>query len=349
MFRFHARRLTLPVDAERRIRYAVVEPIPLEPVVIQRVAELHVVRLAAADQHVRLGYAERERIDLLTETGHVGIGVKLSQTFFHAGQHLACAHGHVVHGLHNAVAAEGVTVAGNQQIAHEINDVPARKMRSGFLVVTFGKALHQILKDIAHVHGADLVGAHVRLVGTEIHDHLIQTPGLHHAVDLSGELHVRQNILHVVGKAVQIGPEVVRNVLRIGLQGFKRKRTRIVEMIPGGRTQKAVLHFKILFALKLLKHGVVRGQKAVVKTLDDDHGQNHQPVFMRLERAVKRIGHVPDEGRLVLNVSADGCQSFTAGHGKILACCFSGKAIVPRPTRYTFPRRLNSPQASLMP
>ena len=71
-------------------------------------------------------------------------------TLLHTGKHLRGAHRHVVHG-HIAVIQLGVA---QQQVGHQIDDVPAGEVRSGLLAKGLGKALDEILKDIAAVHGA---------------------------------------------------------------------------------------------------------------------------------------------------------------------------------------------------
>ena len=55
----------------------------------------------------------------------------------------------------------------------------------------------------------------------------------------------------------------------------------------------------------------VRGQyirmcdgKAVMKTLDNRHGQNDFAVFMRFEDTEYGVGHIPDDGGFLLNIGA---------------------------------------------
>ena len=72
----------------------------------------------------------------------------------HAAQHLAGAHGHIVNGH-----AAGIEVGfGQQQVGHQIDDIPAGEVGSGFLAKALGEPPHQVLKDIAAIHSADLVG-----------------------------------------------------------------------------------------------------------------------------------------------------------------------------------------------
>ena len=84
----------------------------------------------------------------------------------HTGKHLRCAHRHIVHG-HIAVIQLGVA---QQQVGHQIDDVPAGEVRSGLLAKGLGETLDEILKDIAAVHGADFIRAEVALGGVELLD-----------------------------------------------------------------------------------------------------------------------------------------------------------------------------------
>ena len=75
----------------------------------------------------------------------------------HTGKHLRGAHRHVVYG-HIAVIQLGIA---QQQVGHQIDDVPAGEVRSGLLSEGLGKTLDQVLKDIAAVYSTDLIRAKV--------------------------------------------------------------------------------------------------------------------------------------------------------------------------------------------
>ena len=188
-------------QCRRGIGDAIVKLVAVELIVVQGVAELHVVGIAPTDQHVGLGDAKGEGVQFLAKAGDIRIGIQLLQPLLHAGKHLAGAHGHVVDRLGDAIPVEGVLVASHQQIAHQVNDVPAGEVRSGLLVVGLGKPLDQVFKDVPHIHGADLLRPHIRLVGAEVHDHLIEQASLLHAVDLGTEIHAGENVLHIVRKS----------------------------------------------------------------------------------------------------------------------------------------------------
>lgn len=92
---------------QRRIGNAVVELVALKLVVIQRIAELHIVRVTATDEHISLGNAKGKGIHLLTKAGNIRIGIKLQKPFIHAGEHLACSHGHIINCLCDTTVNKG--------------------------------------------------------------------------------------------------------------------------------------------------------------------------------------------------------------------------------------------------
>ena len=108
-------------------------------------------------------------------------------TLLHTGKHLRGAHRHVVHD-HITVIQFGVA---QQQVGHQIDDVPAGEVRSGLLAKGLGKALDEILKYIATVHGADLIRTEVAFGGVELLDDQIQAVALHHTADDVVKNHIK--------------------------------------------------------------------------------------------------------------------------------------------------------------
>lgn len=292
MLRLDLGGLSLPVDTEGRVRNFVIELIPAEFIIVQRVAKLHIVGVAAANEHIRLGDAKRKGIQLLPEAGDIRIGVQLLEPFLHAGEHLAGAHRHVVNRLGDAVPIKFCIA--DQQVAHEIDNIAAGEVRSGLLVVGLGEPLHQVLEDIAHIHCADFFGAHIALLGAEVHDNLIQQTGLLHAVDLGVEVHPRQNVLHIVRKAVQESAEILIDVFGVRFQRFEGKWADVIELVARGGAEEALLHGEVLHLLVLVQHCLMGRQQAVVEPLDDRHRQDDESVLMGLKRAKEGVCHIPN-------------------------------------------------------
>ena len=164
--------------------------------------------------------------------------------------------------------------------------------------------MDEVLEDVAHVHGADLVGRHVRLRLAEVADHLVEQGGVRiaEALHLVGKLHAREDVLHVVREAVEVVLEVVLDVVRVCLEGLKGELGGVVKGVAGGFAQKAVLYCKRPVLLGGGENGVVRRHETVMETLHDRHGQDDQAVLVRLVRAAQRIGDAPDKRRLFLDI-----------------------------------------------
>lgn len=210
-FGFHGLLLTLPVDAKRRVGDDVLEGVAGELVLREGVAEPHIVRVAAANHHVGLGNGKGGRVELLPEAGHLNVAVQLVDALLHAAEHLAGAHGHVVDGH-----AAGVEVGfGQQQVGHQVDDVPAGEVRSGFLPEGFGKPPDQILEDIAAVHGTDFVRAEVAFLGAKLLDDEVEGVALYHPFDDIVKVEFCQHVLRVGREAGQVIPEVGLDVVRV--------------------------------------------------------------------------------------------------------------------------------------
>ena len=200
-------------------------------------------------------------------------------------------------------------------------------MRSGLLAKGLRKALDEILKDIAAVHGADFIRAEVALGGVELLDDQIQAVALHHTADDVVKIELGQHILHIAGKPGQIVPEIRFNVVRVCQQALKSKPAGVIELIAGGTGQKAVDNRQLLNLFILLDHRIVGGQQAVVKPLDHRHRQNHKAIFVGLERPAKHIRHIPDHRGLFLYIYAHG-TAFFIDHWSLLQFMYTAFAIL---------------------
>ena len=341
--RLHGLGLGVPRVAEGRVGDAVVELESRELVRRERVAEAHVGIVLAANERARLGDAVGEGVELLAVERDAGVGVELPQAFLGAAEHLGGAHGLVVDGLGDALAVEDVGIGLDEQVGHEVDDVAAGKVRARVLVVGLGEALDEVLEDVAHVHRGDLVGRHVRLGLAEVADYLVEQRGVRvgQTLDLVGELHTGQDVLDVLGEAVDVVAEVVLDVFRVGLQGLERELGRVVEGEARGVAEEPVLDGKVLVLLVGGEDGVVGGRQAVVEALDHRHGQDDQAVLVGLVGAAQGIGHAPDERGLLLYVGADGADQIVAGGHRLGSLRTNG-----RPER-TAGRRMNSCAYSL--
>lgn len=310
---FHGFLLPFPVDAKGWVGDDVLEGESGELVFRQSVAEPHVVGVAAADHHVGLGDGEGGRVELLPEAGHFDVAVQLVYALFHAAEHLAGTHRHIVDGH-----AAGVEVGfGQQQVGHQVDDIPAGEVRSGFLAEALGEPPHQILEDVAAVHCADFVRAEVALLGAELFDDEVEGVALHHPLDDVVEVKLRQHVLCIGREAGQVIPEIGLDVVRVGQQRLEGEAAGVVELVTGGLLQKAVDDLQLFDFFVSIQHRLMGGQQAVVEPLYHGHGQNDEAVFVRLERPTQHVGHVPDHGGFFGNVCTYG-SDFIVWHGVLL-------------------------------
>lgn len=315
-FGFHRFLLPLPVDAEGRVGDDVLEGEPGKLILGQGITEPHIVGVAAADHHVRLGDGKGGGVELLPEAGHFNVAVQLVDALFHAAEHLAGAHGHIVNGH-----AAGIEVGFRQQkVGHQVDDIPAGEVGSGFLAKALGEPPHQVLKDVAAVHGADLVRAEIALFGAKLFDNEVEGVALHHPLDDVVKVELCQHILCVGRKAGQVIPEVGLNVVRVCQQGLEGEAAGVIELVAGGFLQKAVDDLQLFHLFVGVQHCLMGGQQAVVEPLHHGHGQNDQTVLVGLERPTQHIGYVPDHGGFFGNVGTYG-GDLIVWHTLLLVFC----------------------------
>ena len=178
-------------------------------------------------------------------------------------------------------------------------------MRSGFLAKALGEAAHQILKDIAAVNRADLVGTEIAVGRVEFLDYKVQAAALDHALDHCVKIEFGQHVLHVRRKACKIVAEVGFDILGVGKQLVKGELACVVELIARGLRQEAVDDREVLYLFVCILNRLPCGSQAVVKPLYDRHRKNDQAVFVRLEITEQVVSNVPYHRCLFSYVCSD--------------------------------------------
>ena len=148
-------------------------------------------------------------------------------------------------------------------------------MRSGFFIVGLGKALNEILENVAHIDGSHIFGGEIGFIGIEVRDDLIKQATFHHTIDLCRKIHAGKDILHIVRKAVQIGFEIVFDIFWVSNQCLEREFASIIELITGSLLQKAILNSQFLDFGISFQHLLLCRQQAVMESLDDRHRQDY--------------------------------------------------------------------------
>ena len=252
----HAFQVALPALAVGRIGEHEVELAGAEGVVGQRgvgrSADDVVRRVAVAfEQEVGLADGVGLGVDLLAvkvggDLLAVGLGDFL-QRFLADGQHAAGAAGAVVEQI-----GAGFDLVGHGQeheIGHQLDGIAGRPVLAGLFVVVLVEAADEFLEHRAHGvvveagQVADRVGAEVDVLVEELLDELAERIGLGEAGNLVAELEVVEDVLHVRREAVEVGLEVVLELLLggAGLQVAQQKGRGVVEGLAGGGAEGVVL------------------------------------------------------------------------------------------------------------
>ena len=195
-------------------------------------------------------------------------------------------------------------------------------MGSGFLAKALGEPPHQILKDVAAVHGADLVRAKIALLRAELLDNEVEGVALHHSLDDVVKVELCQHVLCVGREAGQVVPEVGFDIVRVGQKRLKGEAAGVIELVTGGLLQKAIDDLQLLDLFIGVQHRLMGGQQAVVEPLHNGHGQNDQTVLVGLERPAQHIGDVPDHGGFFGNICSYG-GDLIVWHGVLLVLVIS--------------------------
>ena len=119
-------------------------------------------------------------------------------------------------------------------------------------------------------------------------------------LDLGIEIHACKDVLHIVRETIQIGLEVICDVLRVGDEGLECKRTGVVERVTGGFPKEAIFHGQFFYFLICIQHGQVRRQKAVMETFDDCHRKDGKAIFIGLIGSDQVICYRPDKAGSII-------------------------------------------------
>lgn len=129
------------------------------------------------------------------------------------------------------IALEYARVRSDYEVGHQVDDVAACEVFASF--IGFGEATHQVLEDGSHLGFGDLLGAEIALVRVEVLHHLVQHAVVGEVFHLILELHAvgKQDVLHVVGEAVDVLVKIALDVVGIGDERFLGMAAGVVEGI----------------------------------------------------------------------------------------------------------------------
>lgn len=151
-------RFIIPIGRTPDNRDDVLKGVSAELVVGKRIAEPHIVRISAPDHHIGLCNSKCGGVVFLSEAGYSSVSVQSMNAFLHAGQHLRSSHCHIVD---SGIVDFCYISVRKQQIGHQIDDVAAGEVRSGVIAEALGESPYKVLKDVAAVNCAYLIGASI--------------------------------------------------------------------------------------------------------------------------------------------------------------------------------------------
>lgn len=210
------------------------------------------------------------------------------------GQHATRSAGGIVNG--RVAVGKGDL----EEFHHEADHLAGGEVLSGLFAALFRKPPEEFLIDVAHLQGLELIRPKIQFPV------LVQDRGktvvLRHLADGGAVVEVFENVVHILGKPVDVGAEIFFQKRMVFLVNFAQ---RPVGLVGKGRLSR--VQFQVLdqpgqlfprqfrpsgqnFGLLLLPPG----DQEALQAADHDDRQNHILVFLRLELAAQPFSGFPD-------------------------------------------------------
>ncbi len=169
-------------------------------------------------------------------------------------------------------------------------------MLPGGLVADFGELADQLLEHPAH--GGVVHGLRVQVDVRELLGDQIEQVGLGQPLDLRVEVEALEDVPGRGGEALEVGVQVLPDVVLVAQKLAEVERTRVVEALTGLAQQEGVgVQAGAGFGLVLGQHRGLRGFEHAVQPAKDREGQDDAAVLGLLVVAAQQVGDGPDEGR----------------------------------------------------
>jgi hypothetical protein len=267
-------------------------------VVTEAVAARDVAGVLGLQEHVGFADAVALVIELLAEDLEVGVGVEREEVVLRDREHAAGAARGVVEGLHDALRAQDVVVAREEQVDHQADDLARGEVLTRGLVGLLREAPDQVLEDRAHHVVRHDLGMQVDL-GEALH-HEEENVRLVELGDLLGQLEaLEEDLADVLGEALDVGEQVRGEVVRIVEQPPEVELADVVEVharqpLEDGRDvlQLATLNLRVP-----RKHLLLAGLEHAVEPPQHREGQDDLAEVVLFEVAPQQIRDGPQEGR----------------------------------------------------
>ena len=284
-----------PLDPEGRIGQGVVEDLAGQAVGGEGVAEDDVGDVLALDEHVRLADGVGLGVQLLAVHDQAGVRVDLGQVLAGHAEHAAGAGGGVVEAAHHARPGQGFIVLDEEQVHHQANHLARGEVLPGGLIGELGKLADQLLEHRAHPG----IAHHLRVqvdVRELLGDQIEQT-GLGEAVDLQVELEALEDVPHRRRKRLDVGAQVLADVVLVAHQLFQVERRGVVEELAADFEEERLGIQAGRLAFRFFRQDRrLAGFQQAVEPPQHGEGKDDLAVLRLLVVAPEQIGDGPDEG-----------------------------------------------------
>ena len=227
-----------PFHAERRIGQHVVEPRVSVAVFRQGVSRDNVGDILPLDQHVRLADRIALVVQLLPEHREPGLWVQRGEVFARHRQHSAGTCGGIIDGADHTRLGQHVIILNEQQIDHQADDFARCEVLTGGFVRQLGELADQLLERQPHLVIVNGLGMQIdacKFLGDEI-----EQPALRQLVDLGREAEPLKDVAHRRREPLNIGIEVLADVVLIAHQRAEVHIGSVVEALARGAEQERV-------------------------------------------------------------------------------------------------------------
>ena len=198
----------------------------------------------------------------------------------------------VTNGNQLVVIKNIVTAFGNKQGYAQLYNITTGVKLTGIYVLK--ESADKILENITHFNAVKALNGQIQF--REGFDRVEQATAFIHLLDMGFHVEVIQNILNVIGKALNISLKVFRNVVGIVAQLLQSELADIIKLVAGkpvhslSRVIRVLVVFCYNSSLSLCQ--------SALKTADNRHGDNNITILVRHIRTTQLISNTPDKIRL---------------------------------------------------
>ena len=185
-----------------------------------------------------------------------------------------------------------VTAFGNKQRYAQLNNITTGVKLTGIYVLE--ESADKILEDITHLNAVKAFNGQIQF--GKGFNRVEQATAFIHLLDMGFHIEVIQDILNVIGKALNVRLKVFRNVVGIVAQLLQRKLAYIIELITGNSVHalRRVIRVLVVFCYNIS----LSLCQSALKTANNSHRDNNITILIRHIRTTQLIGNTPDKIRL---------------------------------------------------